>query len=526
MKEWILTHKKSLAGFLLALALLAGGWMIASVKLAEALQATLIERAGNAINGRITVGKVDLSWSGRIRIRDIALYDREGALLMQSPSVKIRYRWSDLTSGSLGLPQIEQVLLEQSEIFVRQNGTAFNWNGILKEDEDAQSTVTAFRGKVELEGSTISLDTSLGSRVLTGINAVLDWQQAPVIALEGNGLIGQSPFTVKGTWAGEIAIRAAELDLTAFSDLLAFDGMQLEAGTAHDLSVFVTQDEKGTLAYHAAGGLKGIKTSGDFSLQEGEGAFRMDAAAISFERLSGRVSGQQVNGQGNILWGNGQPQLDFTLTLPDVDAGAFVSGLSAGRPLAIEAKVSGSAAAPAIAGTFAVPQIGLGEVTVSSVSGGFRYAGDQLVVEQAQGSAYQGGLHASGQVAAATKRYELAIAGKGLDSSRLTDKDVSGPLDFTGTVSGQGEAAVTRGTFIIRDGKAYGFSFQSLTGAFVKQGDKTEISDIAVHTALGTLYPEQLSQEAMDRLKEKAVPVSKTELKQAVTEKLLEKIFR
>nr|WP_092074413.1 hypothetical protein [Dendrosporobacter quercicolus]NSL49892.1 hypothetical protein [Dendrosporobacter quercicolus DSM 1736]SDM94028.1 hypothetical protein SAMN04488502_10944 [Dendrosporobacter quercicolus] len=526
MRSWLISHKKSLTGLLLLLVLLIGGWQFVSAKLAQTLQATLLERAGNAVNGRITVGKIDLSLSGRIRIRDIALYDREGALLLQSPSVKIRYRWSDLTSGSLGLPQVEQVLLEQSEIFVKQNGAAFNWNGFLKEDEESHSTVNAFHGKVVLENSVIFLDTALGERTLTGINGSFDWRQAPVIALQAGGMLGKDAFTVQGSWAGEIVLQAETLDLAGFSDLLALGDTTLEAGTVRDLAVYVTQDEKGTLSYHAKGVMDGVKAAGAFALQEGKSDFQLDADGVTFTGLSGLVSGQQVNGQGTVFWGSGQPQLDFTLNLPNVDAAAFVSGLSVGQPLVIDARVSGSGTAPVITGAFKTHEVGLGEVAASDVAGSFRFADGQLALDQVRGNAYQGVLNAAGQVAPDTQQYQFAVSGQGMNSSRLTDKDVSGPLDFTGTVSGQGESAVTRGNFIIRDGKAYGLSFQSLTGSFVKQGDKTEISDIAVHTALGTLYPEQLSQEALDMLKEKAVPVSKTELRQAVTDQLRKKLFR
>jgi molecular chaperone DnaK (HSP70) len=53
-----------------------------------------------------------------------------------------------------------------------------------------------------------------------------------------------------------------------------------------------------------------------------------------------------------------------------------------------------------------------------------------------------------------------------------------------------------------------------------------ELSDLAVRTAFGTFYPEQLSQEVLDRLKKNEMPAAEEELKRAVAEKLIKQIFR
>ena len=59
---------------------------------------------------------------------------------------------------------------------------------------------------------------------------------------------------------------------------------------------------------------------------------------------------------------------------------------------------------------------------------------------------------------------------------------------------------MTQGTFLIREGKAYGIPFITMTGHFVRRGAVTEISNIAMETIGGTIYPEQLSKEVLERL--------------------------
>ena len=66
--------------------------------------------------------------------------------------------------------------------------------------------------------------------------------------------------------------------------------------------------------------------------------------------------------------------------------------------------------------------------------------------------------------------------------------------------------AVVQGTFIIHNGKAYGISFLTMTGRFVKRGAATEISGIVMKTAVGTFYPEQLSREFLEVIRQQGSP--------------------
>jgi hypothetical protein len=144
---------------------------------------------------------------------------------------------------------------------------------------------------------------------------------------------------------------------------------------------------------------------------------------------------------------------------------------------------------------------------------------------------FGGSVSANGVIYPDSQKYNLRILGSGLQSSQLTTKDVSGPLSFSGTAVGDSELAVTQGSFNINNGKAYGLSFQTLTGNFVKRGSaETEISNITIKTALGTFYPEQLNQDIMNGLNkaiaERNIPTSMDEIKKVGTEKLIEHFFR
>jgi autotransporter translocation and assembly factor TamB len=177
-----------------------------------------------------------------------------------------------------------------------------------------------------------------------------------------------------------------------------------------------------------------------------------------------------------------------------------MSGLKVQRPIACQLKVTGALTEPEISGSFSIPQATFSNMEVDGIVGNFQYFDSRMLLKDVRGSVYQGKVGAEGSVRLNDESYELDASGVGLDSSRLTDKDVKGPLDFSGHVSGKGETAVTRGTFSIRDGKAYGIPFLKMTGNFVRRGEVTELSNIAMETVGGTIYPEQLSKEVLERL--------------------------
>ena len=216
--------------------------------------------------------------------------------------------------------------------------------------------------------------------------------------------------------------------------------------------------------------------------------------------MSFKISEQQTSGQGTLTWPQGVVSVDAALDVPDFDLNAFMSGLTVQRPIECQIKVVGPLSEPAISGTFSIPQATFSNMPIDRIVGKFQYTGTHMLLKDVYGSVYQGRVGAEGDVAVNDESYELDASGQGLDSSRLTDKDVQGPLSFNGHVSGKGEAAVTEGTFMIHDGKAYGIPFLKMTGHFVRRGVETELSNIAMETIGGTIYPEQLSKEVLERL--------------------------
>jgi hypothetical protein len=528
VREWLIRHKKIAVAVAAVIGIAAGAWQLLSVRVVQTMQQSLTQQAGQQLNGRLETGTVDLSLTGWVRIHDVALYDSKGALLAQSPAVRVQYSFSDLTGGVLGMPQIEAVVLEGAQIWLREENNRLNWEGLLKEEQTADGS---FRGEIRIEGGKIHAEAALMPQVIEAVNGSLQFKSYPDLDGKISGKINQSPVDVSGRWKGsgpgELSIETGEIDLAAISGSVA--GKQdggLIAGKLKQMKISAQRDEHGKIRYRMEGEFDGLKSEGSPKISEGRGRFNGDESGIQLTGLSLFYDGQPAQGEGKVAWQNGNNAVDISLSLPDVDPAAFISGLTVQRPLALRVQITGPLEEPKVSGSFTMPQLQLSDMVVSQVSGEFQYMGGQMLLQHAQGSAYQGMLEVQGNIGTDSQSYELDISGYGMDSSRLSDKDVNGPLDFTGHISGQGQGAVTRGQFVIRDGKAYGIAFRAMTGTFIKRGTSTEVSDLAVETAFGTFYPEQLTQEALERIHSKNLPVSQDELKRNITEKVIQRILR
>jgi hypothetical protein len=254
MKERLIKHKKLIAISLSIVCILLLFWQIFAAKIRQDLQATVLQRIGQQINGQLLIGSVDLSLSGNIRIHDVSLYDQQGVLLAQIPQIRMQYRLSDLTGGSLGLPKVETVILEQAELWFKQDNSHFNWDNLFKNEQDE---TTKFRSKVALEEGKIHIETALFSQVIENATGVIDWQNSPDMAITIKGNVDKSTVDVNGQWGenrpGNFKIQIDTLDIIKFNQLFADTGYSLAAGTIHPLLVNVQQDAKGTLHYQAEG---------------------------------------------------------------------------------------------------------------------------------------------------------------------------------------------------------------------------------------------------------------------------------
>ena len=502
MREWLIQHRRLLAVVVVLIGLVTFSWSLFAAKVGQALQDYLVERYSQEVNGRVQVGTVDLSLYGWAQIKDVSLYSKQGDLLARVPIVKLQYNWSDLLKTNFGISHIETITAEGAEIWVQEEKSHWNWENFIKED---QSKENKFQGKLQIVSAKIYGKVLLMSKTLDEASGTIDFHAYPNLGISFKGKIGQASMNIDGDWNNGqfalISIKGKDLNLPEFRDAIPpIQGISREGGKATTLTMTTERDLKGVVKWQTEGEFSGLKITGKRNITDGQGRFSGNQDGIKLEKMSFTISDQRASGEGTLTWPKGVVSIDAVLSVPDLDPGAFMSGLAVQRPITCQVKVAGPLAEPDISGSFNIPQATFSSMPIDMIIGNFQYTGTHMRLKDVYGSVYQGNVAAEGEVQTNDESYELDASGQGLDSSRLTDKDVQGPLSFSGHVSGKGEAAVTQGTFLIRDGKAYGIPFITMTGHFVRRGAVTEISNIAMETIGGTIYPEQLSKEVLERL--------------------------
>ena len=534
MNTWLFGYRRVLVVMAVLIGLFSISWSLFAARIEQALQYSLAERFSQHVNGRLEIGNVDLSLIGWVRIADVSLYANKGELLAKVPVVKVQYSWSDLAKGNFDSSRIEAITAEGAEVWLHEEKGQWNWEDFLKKD---QTNINKFQGKIQVISAKIYGYTSLVSKTIGEVNGTIDFHAYPDINISLKGKIGQSYLTADGNWANgqfaKIVVQAKDLDLLEFRDgIPASQNITLESGKVPTMTVTTERDDQGAVKWNTEGEFSGLKLTGRVSVKEGQGQFSGNHDELQLKNMKLIISGQQAEGQGTLSWRHNSAMIDAVFTVPDADPGDFVSGLTVQRPVACRIRIFGALAEPDISGSFSFPQAIFSDMTVSGVTGNFQYDDTRLMLQDVSGAVYQGAIWAAGEVQRSNGSYEFEISGQGFDSSRLTDKDVQGLLDFSGHVSGRDETAVVQGTFIIRNGKAYGIPFLTMTGHFVKRGGITEISGIVMKTAVGTFYPEKLSREVLElidqpgklKLNEETIKKDAEELKNEAN-KLIEHIF-
>ena len=527
--------KKIAAVVLVVVALLCASlFEFAAVKVREAAGQAILTRANDAVNGSVAVGGIDLSILGAVEVKQAKVFDASGKQLAASDRVLINYNWSDLLHGQLGPQLIKDVTVEKPELWVEYTPEKLNWDNLLKSQAaDAQP----FHGAVTFKDAQVHLQTPLFTKIISQLSGSVDLSQSDRWQLSAAGKLDQAPISLSGQWdaqeASLMTLSGKNIDLVSLGLTEAEDPIQLTKGRLDELTVQIAKSKTGAATLKTlAGRFSGVDTSGAAIFTQGSARFEKDGDVLRFTDGQALYRGQTVTAAGEVLMPeNGEKTMDFAVQMPAGDPAALLSGLEATGPLVVQGTLKGSVLSPVLAGNFSFSSLQFGDMAVNGINGTFSYVGQTMTLLSATGSMVGGSVSASGEIYPDSGQFSLGISGSGLDSSRLTPKDVQGPMALSGAAVGDASGAVAQGSFVIAGGKAYGISFRTLTGNFVKRGSaEAEISNMAIQTEFGTFYPDKLSKDVMEQLQEHNLPVTREaledEVKQQGTNKLLQKIFR
>lgn len=525
-------NKKKIFLILLAVVVLAGAslFQIVADTVRQAADELLLAQVNKAITGQVVVGSLDVSVLGTVKATEVKVLDASGRQLVKSEEIRISYRWRDLLKRQLGLQAVSVITIDKPEIWIVYEQDRLNWKGLLV---DTAGEPSRFGGVVDIQEGKVHVETALVTKTADRFAGRIDYTQADQLRFSGSGLVDQTAVKVVGQWGAtgpsSISLTAQGMDLVKLGLTTGADPIQVTAGSLDEVIVKVGQDPAGLAVLETlAGRFSGVATTGELVIAQGSGSFEKQGAAIIVSDGQALYKGQAVTATGQVLTeAEGKQVMDFTVHMPSADPAAVLPNLKGGGLLSVKATITGPVLAPVVTGDFTVGSLLVGDMTVSGIRGTFSYDRQTMQLLSATGTTTGGVVRAGGVIYPTSERYELTVSGNGLDSSQLTPKEVTGPLSFSGGATGDALAAAAEGTFAIDNGKAYGIAFRRLTGNFVKQGSaETQVSNLVVETSLGTFYPEELSRDVMEKLRERQLPVTKEEIKEAVKDALKDELLK
>lgn len=446
------------------------------------------------LQGKLQIGHFSASVSGNVVFENVVWTAPDGKKLAEVPEMNVSANLFDILKGSFGINSINSISIEKPQFAVNYTDKdgldIINYINFSDKDDE---TPTEFRGMVEITDGALALDMNGQKLDFSNVEMQANLKEFPDIkfTLQGkNGdadLIGSIDKVYDDVTIGaevkNLQITELMKVLPSFGELSitggVINGAKLAAGL-HDAQWNLNLD----------GSLSGVagKALG-YNITDGGGSFAIDNNAASFTAVKGKVEGQDVNMDGKILFQKqGMPTYDLNVAAPSFRVDAVSPGMGIADSVNINGKVTGPIDAPVINGSFTMDKLEVAPLVATGINGNYNYTNGLVTLSNTYANVYSGTLGVSGTVEAATKNFALHLSGSGMDSTAVTETQISGPLSFEADASGTGSAdsAVAGGTFVIAPGNFAGVPFNSLSGNFSRANGQMTFSGITIGTPLGS----------------------------------------
>lgn len=485
------------------------------------------------LQGKLEIGHFSASVSGNVVFENVVWTAPTGKKLAEVPVMNVSANLFDIVKGSFGINSINSISIEKPKFAVNYTDKdgldIINYINFSKKEDD---TPTEFRGMVEITDGALALDMNGQQLDFDSVEMQANLKEFPDIkfTLQGkNGdadLIGSIDKTYDDV---NIGAEVKNLQITELMKVLpSFGELSITGG--------VINGAKLTAALHDAqwklnldGSLANVagKALG-YNISDGSGSFAIDNNGSTFTGVKTKVEGQDVTMDGKIIFQKqGMPTYDLNVAAPSFRVDAVSPGLGITDSVNINGKVTGAIDNPVINGSFSMDKLEVAPLVATGINGNYNYANGLVTLSNTYANVYSGTLGVSGTVEAATKNFALHLSGSGMDSTAVTETQISGPLSFEADANGTGSAdsAVANGTFNIAPGNFAGVPFNSLSGNFSRSGGQMSFSGITIATPLGSFTSNAVMNSSgkitFDKMSESAFTApTKEEVQQNVREQV------
>lgn len=446
------------------------------------------------LQGKLQIGHFSASVSGNVVFENVVWTAPDGKKLAEVPEMNVSANLFDILKGSFGINSINSISIEKPQFAVNYTDKdgldIINYINFSDKDDE---TPTEFRGMVEITDGALALDMNGQKLDFSNVEMQANLKEFPDIKFTLQGKNGDADLIGSIDKVYDDVTIGAEVKNLQITELMkvlpSFGELSITGG--------VINGAKLAAGLHGAqwnlnldGSLSGVagKALG-YNITDGGGSFTIDNNAASFTAVKGKVEGQDVNMDGKILFQKqGMPTYDLNVAAPSFRVDAVSPGLGITDSVNINGKVTGPIDAPVINGSFTMDKLEVAPLVATGINGNYNYTNGLVTLSNTYANVYSGTLGVSGTVEAATKNFALHLSGSGMDSTAVTETQISGPLSFEADASGTGSAdsAVAGGTFVIAPGNFAGVPFNSLSGNFSRANGQMTFSGITIGTPLGS----------------------------------------
>lgn len=500
--------ERVIAVLLVCMMIVAGGayWLSRSQEVMTGAQNALSKELANALGSLVTVGDIEITSYNTVTIHNVAIYDKQSAVLASSEKIIVSYSpWSILTGWNV-VKSISELKIEKPILWLTQRSDG-QWNieDIVIKDNASQSSLTS---KVNLVDGKAIVNAYQAQWIVEELNGNLDFINNPNIKLALQGTYKGAALKAKGTISSQgrstITLNASQLMLADFQPFVPAEGtIKLVGGSGENIEATIAYD-KGNLEW--AGEAKLAKADVDIA----DMPMRQIDGGIAFTNknlyvfAAAKVFDQPVEVRGSVVTDATEPILKLVVSSADFDPSATGYNIPVIGKVSFKADIMGVTSNPTIIGDVAMKTGELAGYQAQNVQASMDMVDKRITIHQFKADMFDGEVAATGQVQPETGSYDLAVKAQHIDSKYFADMvpGLSGYVDGAVTVKGTGDlaGAEVQGTVALGQGEFSGIPFTSVTSGFYYHGGNATIDYVNIGlgqqgmiTAQGTIAQQAIA---------------------------------
>ena len=457
----------------------------------EKAAAMVQEKAADILGTKAEISKVSLASWNTVSLQHPAVYGKDGRKIAEAESAEVHFSLFSVLKNP-GAAAVDEIRVHKAQAeLIRHTDGSWNYEELLTDSGEESS----FRGKVILEDGSLAAVVQGKEIRAAELNGSADFASAPACKFEIKGKIDGSAVEAAGVYGGEekqLSIKASELDLTPYLDLLPADllpeNLVLKGGKLEQADLVVTKKDNWDIAgkVTVSGGkaeIEGIEVTeiagqGDFSGQSAS----FTAAAVA--------EGQRAAVHGRVYFDLPEPHFDLLVESNGFAPEKIFPQSPFQGKLAFKVRLTGTAAEPYADGHISLAEGTISGYALKNVKADVLYDGQGIFVRNLQADALAG--HVSGDVdfAVESKQYEARLQLNRLQLGYLQEllPDVSGSLSGDLTIMGSGNdwsRLKVMGSASAENVSYKGLALNTLNCSFKTEGDDVVIDAAAAKVQNG-----------------------------------------